>query len=61
METPLRYFAAAGVMKILWVSFHSTSSLHELQQVLDGGDVRVSQLQAQLWAWVVGVLVSPSH
>lgn len=34
-------------------------SLHELQQLLDGVDVRVGQPKAWLWNWVVAELVIP--
>lgn len=36
-------------------------SLHQLQQVLDGVDVRVGQPKASLWACVVAELVIPGH
>ena len=39
-------------------SISQDQSLHDLQQVLDGIDVRVSQPQAWLWAWLVPELVS---
>lgn len=32
-------------------------SLHKLQQVLDGADVKVGQPKARLWTWVIGKLV----
>ena len=36
-------------------------SLHKLQQVLDGVDVRVGQPKALLWDWVIAEQVNLGH
>ena len=41
--------------------FPRDQSLHDLQQVLDGVNVRVGQPKARLGAWMVVELVNPGH
>lgn len=54
-QTPFRYPVSTRVIQTTWIP--QDLSLHELQQVLDGVDIRVGQHQVQLLAWVVDVLL----
>lgn len=57
--TPLGYPVAATSLRDFAGIVPQVQSLHELQQVLAGVDVRVCQPKAWLWASMVAKLVSP--